>query len=258
MINNTEHNEGLWTFENPKSIILKWDELPFNTKTSIRWRGQLIHIEIKAFKTEYGWTRVITFLYQDKLYHCRLTKWKWSGGGNGVYPPEIATSIHNLKIRTGGNFLSLKDELIESKKDVEILENPFEIIKTPESIVFEEPKPEVIKEPVKLEIEKNQVTLYEYQDHRININSYAYFEKENLVVDYWKLSDNYEDEYFTLVKKENLDQLYREFEIKNENKAELLIGLMNAFKGENCFEKVKEFFKLKNISFENIIRHDEK
>ncbi|MSP85745.1 MAG: hypothetical protein EXR18_07985 [Flavobacteriaceae bacterium] len=100
-------------------------------------------------------------------------------------------------------------------------------------------------------------TLYEYQDSDFNINSYAYFEKDNLVVDYWKLADNYEDEYFTIVTKENLAQLYRELEIENENKAELLIALMNAFKGENCFEKVKDFLELKNIPFENNVRHDD-
>ena len=255
-MNNIEQFKGLWKFENPKSILLKWDELPFFTTTSVRWRGELIHIRINAHVSENGWTRLITFLYQDKLYPCRLTKWKWSGGGNGVYPPEITTSNHNLKIRTGGDFISLKDELIKSKKDVELLTNPFEILQTPENIVFEEQKPEVKKEPAKIKIEKNRVTLYEYRDHRININSYAYFEKENLVVDFWKLGDNYEDEYYIQVNKENIGRLYREFEIKNENKAELLIGLVNAFNGEKCFEEIQEFFNLKNIPSENSIRYN--
>jgi hypothetical protein len=47
-------------------------------------------------------------------------------------------------------------------------------------------------------------------------------------------------------------------EIENENKAELLITLRNVFKGEKCFEKVKDFLKIKNIPFENIVRHDDK
>ena len=103
-----------------------------------------------------------------------------------------------------------------------------------------------------------EVTLYEYEDSNINITSYAYFEKGNLVVDYWKLADNYEDEYFTIVTNENLSQLYQELEIENENKSELLITLRNVFKGDKCFEKVKDFLKIKNIPFENIVRHDEK
>ncbi len=258
MTNNSEQIDSLWTFENPKSIFVKWDQLPFNTKASIRWRGLLIHIRIKARETEYGWTRVITFLHQDKLYHCKLTKWKYSGGTNGVYPPKISTETHNLQIRTFGHSLSLTDELIESKNDIELIENPFVIMNTPESIVFDEAEPTVVKEPIKLKIEKNKVTLYEYHDLKVNINSYAYFENENLVVDYWILTYNSENEYVTLIKKENLDKLYREFKIEDENKAELLIGLMNAFKGEKCFEKLKEFLNLKNISFDNTVQHDEK
>jgi hypothetical protein len=178
MPNNSEHIGSLWTFENPKSIIIEWEKLPFNTKASIKWRGVLFHIRISAHKTEFGWTRMITFLYLDKLYHCGLTKWKWSGGGNGIYPPEIATATHKLEIKTGGHYLTLKDELIENKKNVEILENPFEIIKTPENIIFDEPKPEVVKEPVKLEINKNQVSLYDYNNLSLYINSYAYFKKK--------------------------------------------------------------------------------
>jgi hypothetical protein len=106
--------------------------------------------------------------------------------------------------------------------------------------------------------EISEVTLYEYQDSDFNINSYAYFEKDNLVVDYRKLTDNYEDEYFTIVTKENLVLLYRELEIENEDKTELLIALMHEFKGENCFQKVKDFLALKNIPFENSVRHDDK
>ncbi len=267
MKNNTEHIEGLWTFENPKSIKLNWGEFPFNTMTSIIWRGLLIHIRVKTEKQEFGWTIVITFLYQNKLYHCKLTKYKGNGGRHGDNPPEVATATHNLQIRMfGPSGLTLNDELIESNKNIEISENPFVIIKTTESSIFDNINPEVTKEPVKLAIKKNEVklaikknevTLYEYKDHRISINSYAYFDEDNLVVDYWTLSDKYEDEYFTRVKKENLNLLYREFEIDKENEAELLIALRNAFKGENCYDKIKEFFIQKNIPFLNSVQHDE-
>lgn len=255
MINNEVYTKSSWTFQKPQNIILTWKELPFCTKTSVKWRGQLIHIRIKANKTVYGWTRLITFLYRDKLYPCGLTKWKWSGGGNGINPPKISTSTHKLKIDTGADFLSLKEELIGSGGNLNISGNPFEIFETPEDIVFELPEP-VVSRKKEIKIEKNEVTLYKYSDHNININSYAYFLEGNLVVDYWKLGVSYEDEYFTEVKSENLQKLYSEFQIENENKAELLIGLLNAFNGEKCYDNIKEFFEQKEIPFQNSVRRD--
>lgn len=247
--------DNLWTIENPKSILLSWDKLPFSTKTSIKWRGTVIHIRIKANQTETGWTRVITFLYKDKLYHCGLAKWKWTGGGYGVYPPEISTSTNKLTISTGGAHLRMKDDLIEPYEIDDKVEHPFEIFTTPNEIVFDEPKPEIIKEPIKPKIEKNQVKLYEYKGSSIDINSYAYFEAENLVIDYWKLGDDYEDEYFITVLKKNINILYKEFEIHGENNAELLIAILNAFKGENSFENFKNYLAINKIPFENGVRH---
>jgi DNA repair exonuclease SbcCD nuclease subunit len=139
--------------------------------------------------------------------------------------------------------------------DLEFIENPFEIFETPEDAVFEIPEP-VVSKRKEIKIEKNQVTLYEYRDHNININSYAYFLEGNLVVDYWKLAGSYEDEYFTEVKSENLQKLYSEFQIENENKAELLIGLLNAFNGEKCYDNIKEFFEQRDIAFQNSVRRD--
>jgi len=105
--------------------------------------------------------------------------------------------------------------------------------------------------------EKLEVTLYKYQDLDLNINIYAYFEKEDLIIDYWELSANYEDEYFVRVKNEHLGMLYSKFEIENNNRALLLIKLVSAFSDENCFEKVKSFLSLNNILFEINARHDE-
>ena len=51
--------------------------------------------------------------------------------------------------------------------------------------------------------------------------------------------------------------LYSKFEIKNNNRALLLVKLVNTFSDENCFEKVKSFLSLNNVLFENNARHDE-
>jgi hypothetical protein len=106
--------------------------------------------------------------------------------------------------------------------------------------------------------EKLEVTLYEYEDADLNIDSYAYFDKEDLIIDYWKLSDLNEVEEFIRVKKEHLGMLYSEFGIENNNQTLLLNKLLNDFSDENCFEKVKSFLSLNNIQVENNVRYDER
>jgi hypothetical protein len=105
--------------------------------------------------------------------------------------------------------------------------------------------------------EKLEVTLYEYEDADVKIDSYAYFDKEDLIVDYWKLSDVNEVEEFIRVKKVHLEMLYSKFEIENSNQTLLLKKLLNDFCDEKCFEKFKSFLNLNNIQFENNVRHDE-
>jgi hypothetical protein len=106
--------------------------------------------------------------------------------------------------------------------------------------------------------EKLEVTLYEYEDADVNIDSYAYFDKEDLIVDYWKLSDVKEVEEFIRVKNEHLGMLYSKFGIENNNRILLLNKLLNDFSDENCFEKVTTFLSLNNIQFENNVRYDER
>lgn len=131
---NVENKDSLWIFQTPEKIVLEWSELPFETKTSVNWRGLIIHFRVQANKTPFGWTRLVSIRYQEQLYQCKLTKYKWSGGSNGIYPPKISTEDNNLIIKTGGYFILLEDE---SKEKREILKTPFEIIITPEDITFD-------------------------------------------------------------------------------------------------------------------------
>ena len=107
-----------------------------------------------------------------------------------------------------------------------------------------------------------EVTLYDYKDSRVNINSYAYFDQEDLVIDYWKLGDRYEDEYFVTIKGNELKSLCRKLEIQfnssSESKSELLKKLENIFKGSDCFLNVKLFLDKNQISFEQKVNHDER
>lgn len=103
--------------------------------------------------------------------------------------------------------------------------------------------------------QKGEITLYEYKDASVNIDSKAYFEKEDLVIDYWILSERYEDEYLLTVKKEQLIKLCHKCEPNIKSKSELWQFLLDNFKGENAFWDVKKYLELKGISFDNGVRH---
>jgi len=77
-------------------------------------------------------------------------------------------------------------------------------------------------------------------------------------VDYWCLGNNYEDEYFITVKKDACEKLFGEYNISNNNRTDLLNALLNTFKGASSFRNIEHFLKLKGISFENKVRHDER
>ena len=255
-MNNTRN---LWQNRNPKVLSIAWDiawaKLPFYTKTTVVWRDITLHIRIDVHATEYGLSRLVTFLYDNKLYHCALGKYKGHGGSNGVHPPKISTLNHSLKIQTGLSGLSITEETINPMAERDGV-SPFRIIQTPDDIVFDLPVVKKDPEPPKIKLDKGTVTLYENKMDNININSLAYFEMEKLVIDYWELGDKYEDERFVTIKNDQLTKLYKEFQIPDENKAELLIGLLNAFKGKESFKNIKTFLKQKDIKFDYNSRTD--
>ena len=57
---------GCWVQENPESIFIAWDKLPFQIISTIEWRGIVFHVRIKSYKYEYGVKRFITFLNDNK------------------------------------------------------------------------------------------------------------------------------------------------------------------------------------------------
>jgi hypothetical protein len=240
---------------NSNSLIFEFDSFPFEIKKTITWREMTFHIKFSGFATDQKSELSIIILMNGERYFFKTIKSKQWFHSEGELP-KIQTPTHSLAIGPYNNFrsLSLTDALLNPiGETIDNIENVFAISDAPSYIIFELPKQE--KKEKDIVLEKNQVTLYEYKDRNVNINSYAYFEKDDLVIDFWKLGNNSEIEYFIVVKKDRLEKLYKAFKIENENKAELLIGLMNAFKEEDCFEKVKGFLELKNIPFEKSVRH---
>jgi hypothetical protein len=101
----------------------------------------------------------------------------------------------------------------------------------------------------------SEVTLYKYDDNNIFLSSYAYFENEDLVVDYGKLSGDHEDEYYIKVKHKDLLILYNKIEIDVDSKSELLSKIFINFNGKDCFLNFELFLKENNILFDYSLRH---
>lgn len=106
--------------------------------------------------------------------------------------------------------------------------------------------------------EGGRITLCEFSDFNTNINSYAYFENEDFVVDYWMLGSSYENEYFITIKKDRLVELLYSFHIINNNRDKLLLTIAKNFSGKDCFKNFEAHLKSNKIKYDLSVRHDEK
>jgi hypothetical protein len=76
----------------------------------------------------------------------------------------------------------------------------------------------------------------------------AQFDKDRLVLNTWRLGSG-EDEYYYIVPGDELRKLYAEFQLQEHQKAELLVGLHNAFAGKDCIEKFTKYLDYKKIKY---------
>ena len=100
-----------------------------------------------------------------------------------------------------------------------------------------------------------EVTLYKFNKENLFISSYAYFENNDFIIDYGKISGDYEDEYFIKVKNESLVDLYNKMNIVPNNKTELLKSILIRFSGIDSFQKFEFFLKENNLIYEYNVRH---
>lgn len=110
----------------------------------------------------------------------------------------------------------------------------------------------------KIVIYEGKVTLYEFEDINTHTNSYAYFEDENLVIDYWVLGNKYEDEYFMTIQKNQFEKLYSLFQIDKKNRNEILKAFAIKFKGQGCYKDAQSYLESNSIEFDIKVRHDER
>ena len=127
----------------------------------------------------------------------------------------------------------------------------FEIVKTPEDVDFGDPWSTGKIEPSRVvpAIIKDEVSLYDYDNNSIHLQSNAYYEEDSLVVDYWKLTDHSASEEYWTVAQNHLSHLFDYFRIQDKNKTELLIAIHNGFKGLNAVSTFVKFLDENHIPY---------
>ena len=232
---------------NPSEISLNWREATYQNFTVLSWRDILFSISHSFVSKKYYYSgREYTLTIDGKKYVYRC-----SDENSGMSRHTISKGNYSLTILMGFYSVLMNDNVIDPNI------KPSEFIKLPFNIFLSnryESKTSTIN-PLNITINKKEVTLYEPIGGNERINSFAYFDGNDLVIDYGILGGDYEDEYFITIKEKHLIYLFDAFLIESKNKAELLIGIMNAFKGKRCFNRVKEYLELKKIPFENSVRH---
>jgi hypothetical protein len=242
-------NQFEWVQENPKSLLLHWTGLPFQYSQIIVWRGIELPIKIECEKTEFGYTTLISFVYKNKVYPCRLTKWKYSGGGNGIYPPDVNTAKYHLKIRFGMDFIRFEDELIDPTTKEEN-EKPATIILKgiPNQRLFHIPQREECPF-MDSSTDGNRLDLYVYKDKKQTIEVSGSNSEHNFIVSYYDSNQPEREDEAIYIKKKDLHVLCHIFNMKKTCGSELLIILKNKFDGKNYYVELKKFLERRNVPF---------
>jgi hypothetical protein len=128
--------------------------------------------------------------------------------------------------------------------------NEPKIVEIKKSQIYNQIRPEVKEVEI-----VTRVTLYKYRDDGIYIDSYAYFEKQDLVVDFSKIAGDYEDENFITIRAENVGVLYNKLQVPQNNQSELLIQISKRFNGVDCFRNYETYLTQNNIPFVYNVRH---
>ncbi|OFY84536.1 MAG: hypothetical protein A3F72_14115 [Bacteroidetes bacterium RIFCSPLOWO2_12_FULL_35_15] len=247
-------NSEEWTKIDQSSVCIAWNKQPFFHKKSIIWRGIVIHTKVSDTNGDLGFKKVIVFVINNKIFRFGLGKWKYMIGSIGT-APEIKCQTHSLKIKTDFRAMTLtlsEEPLNKVDETNEIIENPFNFFDTPDNILFEEP---IKITPVP--VDPFRINLFEDRGNDVYLDSCAYFNEEGLTVEYGEMGRRsyYEDEYYITVKKDDLHLLYKEFKVVNEEKVELLQAILKSYNDKDCFKNFKAFLELKNIPFDNGVRH---
>ena len=211
------------------------DESNYFFSGIITCRDISFHVNTSILVGQNGFSHKIVVLYNNTIFRFSLTKWKYTGGGSGK-SPTIVSGDYQLQIQTGLSWVDFKEKYKENYfNNYEPFCSVFEIssargnyetnIKKEEKVLILEVKPENT-------LEKE---LYKYHNHKVDIESLAYYDDERLVVDYWKLYDNYESEEFISIAKNGIEILNKYFYASD--KTQLLWKIHETCSGSNSLEK---------------------
>ncbi|MEY2903704.1 MAG: hypothetical protein RLY89_2810 [Bacteroidota bacterium] len=220
---------------------------------TITWRNVSFHVTTTIIQIQYGYTHQVVVLYNNKIFRFSLTKWKYSGGSSGESPIIISGDYH-LQLKSVLNGVYFKEKVRDESFDsYDSFCNNFEISSAYGNYETNIQKP---KKTLLMEVGAKETTLekelYKYHDNKVDIESLAYFDSNRLVVDYWKLYDNYESEEFIYVSEDGTKKLKNHFYV-SEN-SELLFKIKETCSGKESFELFEKLLNKLEILFTRVRR----
>ncbi len=262
-------NENMgWVCDKEGKYTFNWSEVPFQKKVSIRWRGLEIHLKLESYKksgySDYGGDFVTYPTAGFILNHFNRIHW-WGYGhpkikygavetGPHCSPPKILSGNYELKIRThlnhgrGPYMISLEEVKRNPEKEDGAASTGIEFFETPEGINLEIPETSYRNDTPSIIVNTKEIELYNFRDANVASDVVVQFDKDRLVLNTWRLGSG-EDEYYYIVPGDELRKLYAEFQLQEHQKAELLVGLHNAFAGKDCIEKFTKYLDYKKIKY---------
>jgi hypothetical protein len=234
-----------WVCVKPGRYHHKWKNMPYYAQCGVRWRNQVFQIRITDERTSGGWQITFEIAYQGSVNRSGAGFSKGMGGSFGHCRKDITEGNYRLEFYPGKGALSFEEKAIEPEKTEEGNAGIVNFFTLESDNWFKklEPKPEPW-------IQKNttEIELYNFRDANVASDVVAQFDKDRLVLNTWRLGSG-EDEYYYIVPGDELRKLYAEFQLQEHQKAELLVGLHNAFAGKDCIEKFTKYLDYKKIKY---------
>ncbi len=245
-MSQTKYVNAEWVCEKPGRYVHSWESYPYQAKTSVRWRGLEFHIRIQEESIDCGRKKTFDILFKGKLYQHGAAKWKWTGGSFGALPQNIISGNYRLEFDNRVPGLAFDEVKINPlKRDENTIDGKIEFFETPDHIQFDRPQP---KKPSCKSMRTDEIELYNYRDAYVASDVVASFDKDRLVLNTWRLGAS-DDEYYYIVSEEPLRKLFKQFKLEEHQKAELLIGLYNAFGGKDCIKNFTEYLDYHKIKY---------
>jgi hypothetical protein len=244
-MSETKYVNAEWVCEKPGKYIHEWTEYPYEARSGVRWRGQEFQIRITEEPNDFGRTKTFHIKYKKKVYTCGAAKWKWSGGSFGSFPENIISGNFQLKFHCSGSNLSFEEIAIDPKKTEGGGNCAVEFFEVSSRVKL---RSHQHREAPCIRKNTTEIELHSFRDANVATDVVAHFDKDRLVLNTWRLGSG-EDEYYYIVSGENLKKLFEVFRLEEHQRAELLIGLHNAFKGKDCEQNFTRYLKYKNIEY---------